>query len=297
MDNLKHSEFYRDADWRRVDSYISEMLHGIEDAQHKREEMRGMAQEEEEETLSRKLVMRRLLRKLRNKPEPELEHLQLSDDEEGECPDGDFGSAKRCDKCENDVKPCKKCVKAQKAMDREKLKAKIVRAKARAQLDAGGAMCDVVTTAVAVANKKKDHATHTYLEEARHRFLNLLKSYYWEQFEAGMVSELAVEILSEATSSTQDHPERKLHDWELLVPHFQRSRLVHFLNTVTCGRVAHLLFQSLSLQYVPPHTTSYSNQRTLNLMLTLLWRCGRDVHAGICPQLAVGSDIRCYVGQ
>lgn len=91
--------------------------------------------------------------------------------------------------------------------------------------------------------------TRSYIEEARHRFLNLLKAHYWEMFEAGMVSRAAVTQLLEAASTAQDNRRKVLHDWHYLERFFQGGILRDMLSSFErCGSQK-FLFHMLSFEF------------------------------------------------
>lgn len=55
-----------------------------------------------------------------------------------------------------------------------------------------------------------------FIREIRYKYLTILKSQYWEQFEEGQCSPEAVTILRESADRALDHDEAPVEDWDFI---------------------------------------------------------------------------------
>jgi len=61
--------------------------------------------------------------------------------------------------------------------------------------------------------------------EMRHKYLIVLKSVYWEQFENGRSTPSTVFVLIESADRSLDHENEYLHDWKFLEEYFMNDQL------------------------------------------------------------------------
>ena len=89
------------------------------------------------------------------------------------------------------------------------------------------------------------------LAEARHRFLNLVKSKIWEEFNQGYLTKVGVSMLMNAASFSQDVPTEPLSEWNFLSEDLQLNHCTQALlrrrQCMTLGM--RLLFRPLVNQF------------------------------------------------
>ena len=89
------------------------------------------------------------------------------------------------------------------------------------------------------------------LAEARHRYLNLVKSKIWEEFGTGYLTKTGVSMLMNAASFSQDTPDEPLAEWQFLSEDLQLNQCTQaLLRRKGCtGLGMRLLFTPLMNQF------------------------------------------------
>jgi hypothetical protein len=92
------------------------------------------------------------------------------------------------------------------------------------------------------------------IQEARHRFLTMLKGIFWHFFEEGFCTDRALSLLLEAVDRGLDHDLDPLTGWEFIKKYFSSHRIVGCMGK--CRKTPLLgyffkksLFSKLSFEY------------------------------------------------